>query len=322
MTKTKVAFDDTVIRDSSNIAVLDIGSNSFHLVVAKISASEVQILHKAKHKVRLADGLNEQLILSESAIQRGLDALVHIEKTLQSYHLDTVEIVATYTMRTARNADEFIERAASILSYPIEIVSGEEEAKLIYNGVANTNSVNDTTLVIDIGGGSTEFVIGQGHESKLAKSLNMGCVSFTNRYFKQGLMTATGFELAVEAASQQLETIRAAFLKNGWRVCLGTSGSIESVVSVVAQQNAMSIPSQAVTLDDLYKLKQMCIDVHVMDDLTLGVINEDRKHVFAAGVSILIAAFEQLNIESIRFVNAALREGVIFNIHSKMQNPL
>ena len=314
MTKPTTVFDDTELRDNSNIAVLDIGSNSFHLVVARVESGVVHVLHKNKLKVRLADGLDENMILSDAAIARGLEALKEIEQSLQNFELDAVRIVATYTIRNAQNAEDSIEPALKILSYPIEIICGEEEARMIYSGVINTTTINEPTLVIDIGGGSTEFVIGDGSDPLLAKSLNIGCVSFTNKYFADSEMTVGSFDKAIEAAKVHLELIKQVYISQSFNACIGTSGSVESMVSVVAQQSSTPHSGQQVTLADLHALKQMCIDVRYMNDLDLGEINEDRKHVFAAGLSILIAAFESLDIESIQFVSAALREGVIYDM--------
>lgn len=320
MTKTKAAFDDLALRDSTKIAVLDIGSNSFHLVVARVISGTVQILHKMKQKVRLADGLSDQMILSESAMQRGLDALRIIEESLKGFEPNSVRIVATYTLRKAKNAQQFIKLASDIFSYPVEIVSGEEEARLIYNGVAHTNTLTDKTLVIDIGGGSTEFVIGEGFDPHLTRSLDMGCVSFTNKFFNTGEMTEKRFDKAITAAQQHLEQIEKNYLNKGWKTCLGTSGSVESMVSVVAHSTGLDVLSQEVGLQHLESLKQMCIDTKHIDDLQLGEVNEDRKQVFAAGLSILIAAFRSLNIKSLQFVGAALREGVIYEMEDSLHH--
>lgn len=320
MTKTKAAFNDLELRDSTKIAVLDIGSNSFHLVVARVISGTVQILHKMKQKVRLADGLSEQMILSDSAMQRGLDALRIIEESLKGFEPNSVRIVATYTLRKAKNTQQFIRLASEIFSYPVEIVSGEEEARLIYNGVAHTNTITDKTLVIDIGGGSTEFIIGEGFEPHLTRSLDMGCVSFTNRFFGTGEMTEKRFAKAITSAQQHLEQIEKSYAKLGWKACLGTSGSIESMVSVVANTSGLDFKSQPVSLQHLESLKQMCIETKTINDLQLGEINEDRKQVFAAGLAILIGAFKSLNIKSIEFVSAALREGVIYEMEDSLHH--
>ena len=318
MTNSQPGSGDLAFSDTTKIAVLDIGSNSFHFVVGEMSNNSVKILYKLKQKVRLADGLSDQMVLSEAAILRGLEALEKIEQRIQTYKPDSVKVVGTYTLRNAINVDVFIQRAKSICSYPIEILSGEDEAKLIFNGVAQTYSLDKPTLIIDIGGGSTEFVIGQHKEPEIATSLDMGCVSYTNRFFADGQMTDLAFDNAISAASNNLQQVQAAFKALGWDKCLGTSGSVESLVSVIAQQSGLSLFKQSLTLDDLYILKALCIHTKDSDRLTIGEVNECRKHVFAAGLSIMIAAFQVLEIKELNVVSAALREGVMFNILDTM----
>ena len=179
MPEPSEAFNSMEMRDTNKVAALDIGSNSFHLVVARIMAGSVQILHRVKQKVRLAEGLDKEDMLSDEAQQRGLQTLEVVAESLQGIETENVRIVATYTLRKARNAQEFIKTARKILPYPIEVISGAEEARLIYQGVAHTNHDDGQRLVVDIGGGSTEFIIGEGFNTKLLRSLQMGCVSYT-----------------------------------------------------------------------------------------------------------------------------------------------
>jgi exopolyphosphatase/guanosine-5'-triphosphate,3'-diphosphate pyrophosphatase len=182
MTQHESVFNAVETREVSKVAALDIGSNSFHLVVARIVAGSVQILHRVKQKVRLAEGLNDDDVLSDEAMERGLSMLKVVAESLKGFEPDSVRIVATHTLRKARNARDFINSAKTILPYPIEVISGVEEARLIYSGVAHTNHADGQQLVIDIGGGSTEFVIGEGFTPLLCRSLQMGCVSYTKRF--------------------------------------------------------------------------------------------------------------------------------------------
>ena len=197
------AFDDLELRESNQIAVLDIGSNSFHLVVARIISGAVQILHKTKIKVRLADGLDKKNVLSQQAIERGVQALEVIKTSLAGFEPNSVKIVATYTLRKAKNANRFISAAKQIFPYPVEIIAGQEEARLIFNGVAHTESLDDKTLVVNIGGGSTEFIIGEKLEPMLLRSLDMGCVSFTQQFFNKPVLKQKHFDKAITAAQQQ-----------------------------------------------------------------------------------------------------------------------
>ena len=169
MSPSESVFDAVESRDTTKVAALDIGSNSFHLVVARINAGSVQILHRLKEKVRLAAGLGEDNVLSDEAIERGLKMLELVATSLNGFEPDSVRIVATHTLRKAVNARAFINAARDVLPYPIEVISGVEEARLIYSGVAHTNHSDGRRLVTDIGGGSTEFVIGEGFDPLICR---------------------------------------------------------------------------------------------------------------------------------------------------------
>ena len=202
MTQHETVLSSVESRETNKVAALDIGSNSFHLVVARIVAGSVQILHRVKQKVRLAEGLDENNVLSEEAMERGLNMLRVIAESLRGFEPDSVRIVATHTLRKAVNARDFINQAKEILPYPVEVISGVEEARLIYSGVAHTNHADGQQLVVDIGGGSTEFVIGKGFKPLLCRSLQMGCVSYTQRFFPDGELKGKSFDRAITAAAQ------------------------------------------------------------------------------------------------------------------------
>lgn len=313
MQKINAPFDGVEVRDTSKIAALDIGSNSFHLVVARVVAGSVQIVHRVKQKVRLADGLGTDYNLSEQAQQRGLDALRAVAESLQGFEPQNVRIVATYTLRKASNARTFIRAASKILPYPIEVISGAEEARLIYLGVAHTSHDNGQRLVIDIGGGSTEFIIGEGFDAKLLRSLQMGCVSYTKRFFKNGEFKNKSFEKAITAVQQELEMIDKKYMLAGWKTCIGTSGTIRSIIELAQQINSKATEN-CVTLDDLNKLIKLCCDAGSLHKLQLPALSEDRKPVFAAGLAVLTGIFKSLQIEEMEFSPAALREGVLYEM--------
>ncbi|RDV28144.1 exopolyphosphatase [Alteromonas aestuariivivens] len=319
MNQHQTAFEGVASREVSKVAALDIGSNSFHLVVARILAGSVQIVHRVKQKVRLADGLCEDNILSQEAIERGVNMLKIVAHSLQGFEPDSVRIVATHTLRKAVNAREFLEAAKEVLPYPIEIISGTEEARLIYSGVAHTNHVDGKKLVVDIGGGSTEFVIGQGFDPLLCRSLQMGCVSYTQRFFKSGALTAKAFKQAITAAEQELELIEGKYRNLGWSQCIGTSGTIRTLCNLSQQfrSNSHDIP---VTLKCLMQLMKQFIDAGHTDNLTLQGLSDDRRTVVAAGLAILIGIFKALKIESMTFSAAALREGVIYQMEDELNH--
>jgi exopolyphosphatase/guanosine-5'-triphosphate,3'-diphosphate pyrophosphatase len=312
-------FDNVEIRDSSKVAALDMGSNSFHLVVARIVAGSVQIVHRVKQKVRLADGLGDDGVLSAEAIQKGLDTLGVIAESLQGFEPEYVRVVATHTLRRASNAKEFLKAAKKIFPFPIDVISGAEEARLIYQGVAHTNHQNGQRLVVDIGGGSTEFIIGEDFDTKILRSLQMGCVSYTNRFFKHGELKPKAFDKAITCARQELEMIDKQYQKLGWQTCIGTSGTIKVIIELAAQLDSTNRENQ-VSLSDLYTLKDWCCAAGNSRDLKLQGLSEDRQPVLAAGLAILIGIFKSLNIDQMEFSPAALREGVLYEMEDHLKH--
>jgi len=312
ITKTLDSIEGT---DSTKIAVLDIGSNSFHLVVARVISNTVQILHKTKIKVHLADGLSKDNYLSQDAINRGLEALEVIQHSLAGFEPETVRIVATYTLRKAKNALDFIKAAKKILPYPIEIIAGHEEARLIYNGVAHTETLEGKTLVIDIGGGSTEFAIGEKFEPILLRSIDIGCVSFKHMFFNDHKIKQKFFDKAIVYAQQQLAPMEEKYIAKGWNKCIGTSGTIESIVAIV---NKGASANSSLTLIQLQQLMESLVVAQSINEFDFADISEDRKQFIPAGLAILIAIFKAFNIEQMSFASGALREGVIYEMEDSL----
>ncbi|WP_158967414.1 exopolyphosphatase [Paraglaciecola sp. L3A3] len=313
------AFESVEERDSIQVAALDIGSNSFHLVVARIVADSVQILHRLKPKVRLAEGLDKDGYLSEEAMLRGLNTLKLIAESLQGFEPKYVKVVATHALRKATNANDFIKAAKKVFPFPIEIISGVEEARLIYQGVAHTNHQEAKRLVIDIGGGSTEFIIGEGFETQILRSIQMGCVSYTSQYFKQGELKRKAFEKAITAAQQSLELIDKKYKQIGWKACIGTSGTIKTIIELASQLDDTNRDNH-VCLSDLYTLMELCCAAKNSKDLALKGLAEERKPVIAAGLAILIGIFKSLDITEMELSSAALREGVLYEMEDNLQH--
>ena len=319
MTPFENVLETVTSRDVNKVAALDIGSNSFHLVVARIVAGSVQILHRVKQKVRLAEGLDEDNQLSEEAMQRGLQSLKIVADSLGGFAPDSVRIVATHTLRKARNAREFIEAAAQVLPYPIEVISGTEEARLIYSGVAHTSHIDGKRLVVDIGGGSTELVIGQGFDALLCRSVQVGCVSFSKRFFADGELKAKAFEKAITATEQALELIEEKYRRTGWQQCVGTSGTIRSLANW-AQTLPGAGKEQQLTLKDLKLLMRQCIDAGHVSKLDFPGLSDDRRAVIAGGLAIMIGVFQSLQIDTLLYSSAALREGVIYQMEDDLHH--
>lgn len=316
MKQLESALDSVQSRKTTQIAALDIGSNSFHLVVARIMAGSVQILHKVKQKVRLADGLGQDNRLSNDAIKRGVEALKLCQASMQG--CDSIRIVATYSLRKAVNANAFIKAAKKVFPYPVEVISGAEEARLIYQGVAHTfEHQTGKRLVVDIGGGSTEFVIGQGFNHERLSSLSMGCVSFQHRYFAAGELKNKAFKKAITAARQELERIDKAYLASSWDISIGSSGTI-SMLAKLSQEVEPELAPDTIRRSALNKLMKLACDVGHTDKLKFDNLNEDRRDVFAAGLAILIAVFDALHIDEMSYSPAALREGVLYEMEDRL----
>ncbi|WP_017445040.1 exopolyphosphatase [Gayadomonas joobiniege] len=302
---------------AETVAALDIGSNSFHLIVARIVDGSLQTLHKIKHRVRLAEGLSEDNLLDEAAMSRGLETLTQMAQTLQGLPQSSVRVVATYTLRKATNANEFLTRAWEVFPYPIEIIPGTEEARLIYQGVAHTVAGDDNRLVIDIGGGSTEFIIGKHFTPLRVNSRSMGCVSYTQQFFAKGKITERCFQRAIIAAEQELEPISDDYKTTGWQTVHGTSGTIKAIREAI-RQNGWS--QDQITAKHLEKLKQTLISYGHVDKIDIPGVSEHRRPVLAGGLAVLIAAFDSLDIKAMVYEDAALREGVLYEMEDRFQH--
>lgn len=298
--------------DAKHYAVVDLGSNSFHLLIIRLCNNKIETVNKVKRKVRLAAGLNEHCELSVDAITCGLDCLRLFAKHLASIPLNNIRIVATATLRIAKNRDDFLIQANKILPLKIKLLSGEQEANTIYSGVAHTNKSNlsQKRLVVDIGGASTELIIGQGFTANKTASLNLGCVSFREKYFINGQLTESNFNTAIHAASHIIEPVCADFIKLGWQSVVGSSGTMRALAEILAFQQQPIV----IKKDFLQELKQALICFKSIDSINFEGLRADRTPVLASGLSILIALFNCLEIKELKLSNGALREGLLFEM--------
>ncbi|WP_395344770.1 exopolyphosphatase [Ningiella sp. W23] len=308
-------FDNSEQRQTETIAALDIGSNSFHLVVARVVADAIQVTQRVKHKVRLADGLDDKNILSKEAMQRGVDTLESMLDSLAGVSTHSVRIVATHTLRRAKNTQSFLRMARKVFPYPIEVISGAEEARLIYTGIANHTDIEGSRLIIDIGGGSTEFAVGKEAEPELCKSVQMGCVSYQKRFFCDGKITRTAVEKAITAAQQDLELACTNLRQTSWQHNLASSGTAKAI-ALVAHPNEEN-KAQPFNQHDLQLLLARCIEKGESSALDFDGLTEDRKPVFVPGLCIMLAVFQSLNLSSVSISQAALREGVLSELQGK-----
>ncbi|WP_060983280.1 exopolyphosphatase [Vibrio splendidus] len=304
-------------KHSRCIAAIDLGSNSFHMVVARVFDQHLQLVSRHKQKVRLGNGLDERNFLSESAIERGLECLKVFAERLADFELDDVRVVATHTLRKAKNAKDFIEQAKPLFPFPIEIISGQEEARIIYNGVEHTQTASESKLVIDIGGGSTELVAGQGFTPLIMSSLPMGCVSFTQRFFADGGLTSKHFSDAYTAATRLLMPLIEEYTKNPWEIAFGSSGTAKSIKEVLT---GLGFTDGLITPQRLSYLKNHLCEFSSSKALNLSGLSDERKPVFAAGVTILSAAMDTLDIKELHFSDGALREGVLYDMEDRFKD--
>ncbi|WP_206483548.1 Ppx/GppA phosphatase family protein [Thalassotalea sp. G2M2-11] len=294
---------------SEYLAALDIGSNSFHFVLARQVGEHLQLVHREKYQVQLAEGLNEHNMLSAEAIERGLSTLAHLTTTTKNIKADNFRAVATFTLRQAKNSHEFLAAARRVFPFTIEVISGHEEARLIYQGVAHYLQNDIKQLVLDIGGGSTECVIGRKLQINAVESLNIGCVSYQQQFFHRQVISKKVFKLAISAAKHQIDSIVKRFKKQQWHSVVGTSGTIKSIARIVNYDNEIQRP---ITLADLKHIKKQLLKFNHADDIKIPGLKDNRKSVICAGVAILLALMEQLEINAIEYCQYALREGVLF----------
>jgi len=300
------------------LAALDIGSNSFHFVLARQVEQQLQIVHSEKYRVQLAQGLDNENKLSAKAIKRGIAILESLAISTAQVQPANFRAVATFTLRQAKNATQFLKEASKVFPFDIEIISGHEEARLIYQGVAHNFYSENKRIVIDIGGGSTECIIGTGHNIETLASLTMGCVSYQQQFFSDGKISAKAFEHAINAAKYELDSIVKRFKRAGWQNAVGTSGTIKAIYTLI---NANQALPQEITLEQLHKLKHQFISFKRVEKINLSELKESRKSVICAGLAVLIAIFERLDINSIDYCTSALREGVLFEqLDQKLHN--
>jgi len=296
--------------------IIDLGSNSFHMLTVSKQGNGFNVVSKHKQKVRLAAGLNGDKQLDQTTMQRGWACLENFRLLLDQIKPVTVLITATAALRIAVNSQEFIDVAEKILGYPINLISGVQEAKTIFRGVSYTEQTDKKLLVIDIGGASTELVVGQGHQVHIANSLNIGCVTWLSHYFADQQLNEYNFNNAINAARQVISTVKTQYSAFDWQLTLGASGTIQAVNEVNQEQQL----SNSLSFELLQQIKQQCIACNTIEQLNITGLKASRMAVFASGLAILIALFESLNIQQMQLSNGALREGLIsmmFNGQSK-----
>jgi exopolyphosphatase/guanosine-5'-triphosphate,3'-diphosphate pyrophosphatase len=294
------------------LAAVDLGSSSFHMVVARHSHGQLTILDRLREMVRLAAGLGDSGRLDDAATERALRCLERFGQRLRDMRADSVRVVGTNALRRARRKRWFLERARAALGHPIEIISGLEEARLIYSGVVHTTPMSpDKRLVVDIGGGSTEVVIGEGFNPVLLESLSVGCVGLSALCFDDGRISEKRFERARTAVRLELEPIQEAYRKLGWLQVFGSSGTVRVIGDVLRRINP---ESPRITGDNLRALAERVIAAGHVDELELPDLDSERAPIFPAGLAILLEIVENFNIDRVRVAEGAMREGLLYDL--------
>ncbi|WOT04830.1 Ppx/GppA phosphatase family protein [Shewanella youngdeokensis] len=296
----------------SRYAAITLGSNSFNMMVAETVSDHPKIVAKYKRKVRLADGIEADGSLNLSAMARGIDCLAMFAEMLnkEGVSAENVEIVATATLRKITNSSEFCRQAQTVLCHPIRIISGIEEAELIYQGMAATTAGSGRRLVIDIGGASTEFIVGEGDKVLLKTSLAMGCVTFNQAFFSQYPFQSQHFDEVKRKVDITLGDYRTELSQLGWQSVVGASGSVQSIVELLCARGEPDV----ITLTVLQELKREILAQPCASMLNINGLKPERAPTFSAGVAILLALFELLNINSLHLSGGALREGILHQL--------
>jgi exopolyphosphatase/guanosine-5'-triphosphate,3'-diphosphate pyrophosphatase len=301
-----------------SLAAVDLGSNSFHLQICRVVEEQIFLLDSLREPVRLGAGLTRDKRLDRDAQLRALETLGRFGERLRGFPRDAVRAVGTNTLRVAKNADVFLQEAESVLGYPIDVIFGREEARLIYQGVAHALPPSpDRRLVIDVGGGSTEFVIGTGFEPELVESVSMGCVSYSVAYFADGTLEKQAFRRAGTAAANEIQRLVKSYRRLGWREAVASSGTAKSVATILASQGWTE---HGITLEGLERLRLQLIKAGHVSKLRYPTLKDDRAPVLGAGVAILRALMEELGIESMEVSEGALRDGVLYDLLGRTQH--
>ena len=318
----------SVMNATELVAAVDLGSNSFRMLVAQVvktpSGTQLRPIDTLRESVRLAAGLTDNKLLGNDAYQRGIAAIRRFGERIRGFDPANVRAVATNTLRVAKNAPHFIQEAEGALGFPIEVIAGVEEARLIYIGAAHeVPAVQGNRLVVDIGGGSTELIIGKGYEPKLMESLYIGCVSHSLRFFPKGNVDSHAFKEAELAARREIQVISGAYLNAGWKQVIGSSGTARALAELIAENNFNGQKDSTdglITRDGLRAMKKHLLKYEHINQVELPGLKDDRRSVWPGGLAIMIAVFDELGIESMEVTDAALRIGVLYDLLGRSQH--
>lgn len=305
------------MQNGTLIAAVDLGSNSFRLEIGRLQHGQIQRSEYLKETVRQGSGLDEERRLRADAMQRGWDCLARFAERLAGFPRTQVRAVATQTLREARNREDFLVRATEILGFPIDVISGPEEARLIYQGVARLLPQSDERrLVIDIGGRSTEMILGQQYNAQVMASYRVGSVAWSMKYFPQGLFTQQAFMTAEIAAKAVLDEALDSYRRDSWDIAYGSSGTVGAVADILA---AAGEPAGVINRSALHWLKERLLRAQSAERVRMEGLKDDRRAVIGGGVSVLTAIFDLLGIDEMHVAQGALRQGVLYDLLDREQ---
>ncbi|MES1945995.1 Ppx/GppA phosphatase [Salinisphaera sp. C84B14] len=299
------------------VAAVDLGSNSFHMIVVRDDGGKLHVVDRLKESVRLAGGLSADRRLDPDAAARALACLERFGQRLQGIAPGHVRAVGTNTLRRARDSDAFLAEASAALGHPVEVIYGAEEARLIYGGVIqDLGNDHPRRLVIDIGGGSTEVIVGELARPELVESLSLGAVVQMQRFFGNGKITRKAWQAAVTDARLTVEPIARAYRRAGWDLAIGASGSVKSILRAAGATKA----DETITPADLKALARAVLKAGKVDKLDLPGVSDERRAIFPGGLAVLTGLFESLGIEAMRVSDKALREGVVADLLGRLHD--
>lgn len=302
----------------TTLAAVDLGSNSFHLQVARAVGDQIYPLDSLREPIRLGAGLNREKRLDEESQQRALECLNRFGERLRGFDRHSVRAVGTNTLRVAKNSAQFLKQARAALGFPIEVVAGREEARLIYIGVSHGLPVSpDKRLVVDIGGGSTEFIIGRAFKPLRLDSTYMGCVSYSRRFFDDGKISKGAIKRAELAARNELQTLVSRFSKGNWQEAYGSSGTARALAEIL-EFNGFG--DGTITAEGLDQLRSAMIRAGDIDALDLKGLKADRRPVIPGGLAIMSAVMSELNVETMGVAGGAMRQGILYDLLGRTQH--
>jgi exopolyphosphatase/guanosine-5'-triphosphate,3'-diphosphate pyrophosphatase len=300
------------------LAAVDLGSNSFHLEIGRVVDRQIYPLDAVREVVRLGGGLTAEKRIDRATQAAALEALAKFAERLRGFPRQGVRAVGTNALRIAKNSPQFLREARQVLGFPIEVISGREEARLIYLGVSHSMPASAAKrLVVDVGGGSTELIIGTGVEPQLTESLYMGCLSYSLKYFPDGKIDKSRMKAAELAARQELAGITRAYRAAGWEEAVGSSGTARSMENILREND---FAAEGLTREGLDRLRAVLIKHEKADPDKISGLRPNRAPVLPGGVAIMSAVFDELGVETMKVSDGALRHGVLYDLLGRVEH--